>query len=445
MSLINDMLRDLEQRRKQEAQQEQLSAPAAVNRKAAKKRPALILATLMVALMVLLVAGWSYYLPKEPVTPLKVTASAVHDEAIKAPALTTVVPALVVESDPLTTASPLLTAMSLVDDAQQLQLELTFNLLPVGVEVRSLPEEGRVLIRLPATQLKQGVVVPRPQRENISTISLVPTSAGLDLIVGLVAGQQIATSQHFDQAGSRLVIGLDFPPSRPVEVIAGPEVKTETPPVAGQSVKVVQSTSVTSPAPTLVRTQLLPETDEQLYQRGLQQVRQGDLRAARGSFASALRASPEHLPARLELIGVLQRLADEQEALRLIQEGLQLLPDQLELRKLFAHYLLYQQRHHDALAQLEQLPLPVVAADPDYHALRAAIYQELGDYPQAAQLYAQLLEQRPRESLWWLGLAIALEQQGLSGGARDAYRTALDVSGLRPDLERFVRERLQRL
>lgn len=445
MSLINDMLRDLEQRRKQEVQQEQISTPAAVNRKTAKKRPALLLGTLVVVLTVLLVAGRAYYLPKETATPLKVAAFVAHDETLKAPVLATVAPVLVMESAPLTTASPLLTAMSLVKSAQQLQLELTFDLLPAGVEIRSLPEESRVLIRLPATELKQGVIVPRPQHEDISNISLVPTSSGLDLIVALAPGQQTATSQHFDQHGSRLVIGFDFSPNRPVEVLADHEVKTATPTVAGQTVKVAQPTSVMPPTPTLVRTQLLPETDEQLYQRGLQQVRRGDLRAARGSFAGALRASPEHLPARLELIGVLQRLADEQEALRLIQEGLELLPTQPELRKLFAHHLLYQQRHQDALAQLEQIPVPVVAADPDYHALRAAIYQELGDYPQAAQLYAQLLEQRPRESLWWLGLAIALEQQGLSGGARDAYRTALDVSGLRPDLERFVRERLQHL
>lgn len=451
MSLINDMLRDLEQRRKQEAQQKPLSSSVAVNRKSVKKRPPLIPGTLVVLMMVMLVAGWTYYLPKESVSPLKVAASAVHDGAIEAPPSTTVTPALVLGSEPLTSASPLLMAVNLVDDAQQVQLELTFNLFPAGVEIRSLPEEGRVLIRLPATQLKQGVVVPQPQRDNISKISMVPTSAGLDLIIALVAGQHVATSQHFDQHRAKLVIGLDFPPLPSVEVLADSEVKIETTSAAlppAPEVKPNVGPALT-PAATLtqplVRTQRLPETDEQLYQLGLQQLRQGDLRAAQENFAGALRTNPEHLTARLELIGVLQRRADEQSALRLIQEGLQLQPAQPELRKLFAHHLLYQQRHHEALAQLEQVPIPVVGADPDYHALRAAIYQELGDYPRAALLYAQLLEQRPREHLWWLGLAIALEQQGMSSGARDAYRTALEGSGLRPDLERFVHERLQHL
>jgi len=451
MSLINDMLRDLEQRRQQEEQQGPVSAPTPVNRKPVGQRLTLTVGVLSLLLMMLLVAGWAYYLPKS-MTPAAELAATGSEEALNLLPVEIATPETPAQKgEPAVQSQPLLTSVSLVEDARQLQLELAFDSLPARAEIRSLPQEGQLLIRLSDTHLQQSLMIPQPKHERIRNISLVPTSAGLDLIVAVAAGQQIATSQRLDAHASMLYIGLEFP----IETISvvkpavnGREEAT-TPVVVEPVVPVATpkpaATVNSAVSPTVIRTQPQAETDEQLYQRGLQQVRQGNLRAAQENLSAALRMNPEFLPARLELIGVLQQLADEQQALRVIQDGLTLHPGQPELRKLVAHSLLSLQQHQSALTQLETDPVPAVAADPDYHALRAAIYQELGEYAQAAELYARLLEQRPRESLWWLGLAIALEQQGLATGARDAYRTALDVSGLRPDLERFVQERLQQL
>ncbi len=454
MSLINDMLRDLEQRRKQEAQQGPVSAPTPVNRKPVGQRLMLTVGALALLLLLLLAAGWAYYLPK-PFTPdveVAKVAPTDSEEALNLLPLeitTPATPALKVE--PVALIHPLLTSVNLVEDDLKLQLELAFDQLPARAEIRSRPQEGQVLIRLPDTYLQQSLVIPQPQNDQIRNISLVPTSAGLDLIVTVAAGQQIATSQRLEPLASMLYIGLEFP----VEIISAVDTDTEVTDKAPITAVAEPVMAVAPPnpaaaitqvvSPTLIRSQPLVETDEQLYQRGLQQVRQGDRHAARENLSAALRMNPELLPARLELIGVLQQLAEESQALRVIQDGLRLNPGQPELRKLVAHSLLSLQQHQAALTQLDADPVPAVAADPDYHALRAAIYQEVGEYAQAAQLYARLLEQRPREPLWWLGLAIALEQQGLATGARDAYRTALDVSGLRPDLERFVQERLQQL
>jgi len=448
MSLINDMLRDLEQRREQDKHQEPVSSPAAVVKKISRQKKILVAGVLMLLVVTLLVVGRAYYLPRKAAPSLSLVAVA---DLPAAPTGTLPVELKTPTSVPLPAINPLLTAMSLIEEGQQLQLELTFDHLPDHAEIRSMPREGRILIRLPETHLQQGLVIPQPRHEQISNISLMPTSAGLDLVVAVAPGQQIPTSQRLDSSGSRLFVGLEFPltTSVPDEVPADP-IAGSVQAVAALPSETVATTTVASVSPqpvlpTLVRTPPLPETGEQLYQRGLFQLRQGHLRAAQGHLAAALRINPELLTARLELIGVLQQQAEGQQAFQVIQEGLQLHPAQPELRKLVAHYLLYQQRHQEALTQLEIPPVPAVAADPDYHALRAAIYQEFGDYARSAQLYAQLLEQRSAEPLWWLGLAIALEQQGLAGGARDAYRTALDVSGLRPDLEQFVRERLQYL
>ncbi|MBD1401416.1 tetratricopeptide repeat protein [Pelovirga terrestris] len=451
MSLINDMLRDLEQRRKQEPQQGAAAAPTPVHSRPGKHRLMPVLGALGLLLMLLLVAGWSYYLPRPVAPDVNLAAAGLQEELNPSPLEPAALETSILKSDPAPLIHPLLTSVNLVQEDQRLQLELTFNPLPAHAEIRALPQQGQVLIRLPETQLQSGLVVPQPQHDLIRHISLMPTAAGLDVIVAVAAEQPIATSQRLDPLASMLFIGLELPGTTPAAVEAGAEVIIRTPvtvsalPVA--SVATPNSTPAVSPlvSPAPIRTQPLAETDQQLYQRGLQQVREGNLGAARDNLTTALHLNPELLVARLELIGVLQRLADEQQALRVIEEGLTFHPAQSELRKLIAHYLLSLQQYQPALTRLEADPLPALAADPDYHALRAVIYQELGEYSRSAQLYARLLEQRPRESLWWLGLAIALEQQGLATGARDAYRTALDVSGLRPDLEKFVRERLQYL
>lgn len=450
MSLINDMLRDLEQRRKQEPQQGTASAPTPVSSRPRNQRLILALGALGL-LLLLLVAGWVYYQPT-PVAPDANLAPAGLQEELTPLLLEPAASATsTLKSDPAALVHPLLTSASLVQEDQRLQLELTFDQLPTHAEIRSLPQQGQVLIRLPDTHLQPGLVIPQPQHEQINHISLMPTTAGLDVVIAVAAEQQIATSQRLDPLASKLFIGLDFPVATPAAAKIGAEVTGSAPttavvlpdPPVTTPDPVAKVSSAVSPAP--IRTQSLAETDEQLYQRGLRQVRQGHLGAARDNLSAALHLNPELLVARLELIGVLQRLADEQHRLAVIEEGLTLHPAQPELRKLIAHYLLSLQQYQGALTRLEADPVPAFAADPDYHALRAAIYQELGEYPRSGQLYARLLEQRPRESLWWLGLAIALEQQGLVTGARDAYRTALDVSGLRPDLEKFVRERLQYL
>jgi len=84
-----------------------------------------------------------------------------------------------------------------------------------------------------------------------------------------------------------------------------------------------------------------------------------------------------------------------------------------------------------------------VNEDQEYHALLAAVLQETGQYAAAAESYASLLRVNSRQPLWWLGRGIALEQSGKPDQARDAYRRALAIQGLRQDLQDYVRGRLQ--
>lgn len=196
------------------------------------------------------------------------------------------------------------------------------------------------------------------------------------------------------------------------------------------------------PPPVVRRSEPQLPADQVSYQRGLKDLQRGDVGSALSYFQEALRLNPDLLSARLQLISVLEQRAPEDVA-GVLRAGLARQPEQPLLRKLYAQQLLQQQRPEEAVALLQHAPQPAVDADAEYHALLAALLQEIRDYEAAAKLYVRLLQFRPQEALWWLGLGICLEQQGASAQARQAYQSALAVSGLRPDLERYVRSRLQ--
>ncbi|MBT8144442.1 MAG: tetratricopeptide repeat protein, partial [Gammaproteobacteria bacterium] len=92
-----------------------------------------------------------------------------------------------------------------------------------------------------------------------------------------------------------------------------------------------------------------------------------------------------------------------------------------------------QQYRHNAAANLE------------FQALLAAVFERTGDYPAAFDRYGYLVTQRPQQGAWWVGLAISSEALGRRGDARAAYQTARSVENLDPALARYASERLAQL
>ena len=128
-----------------------------------------------------------------------------------------------------------------------------------------------------------------------------------------------------------------------------------------------------------------------------------------------------------------------------VQQGLSLAPGNPDLRKIYARLLLDDRRQNEAINLLKTKPVPSVVQDLEYHALLAALYQESGQFNVASSVYAQLLQVRPQEALWWMGMAISLEQSGNSDSARNAYQKAVSLAGLSPDLQNYIHGRLRAL
>lgn len=78
---------------------------------------------------------------------------------------------------------------------------------------------------------------------------------------------------------------------------------------------------------------------------------------------------------------------------------------------------------------------PALASNTDYHAVLAAVEQQLKHFADASLRYQQLLIVDQTQSSWWLGLALSLEGQHRNADALAAYRRAISLNSL-PDAAR---------
>jgi len=89
--------------------------------------------------------------------------------------------------------------------------------------------------------------------------------------------------------------------------------------------------------------------------------------------------------------------------------------------------------------------VPAVSEQPEYRVTLATLLQQQGQGQEAAAHWAELIAWNDSRAPWWVGLAIALEDQGETRGATRAYQQAVALPGLPPSLADYVQRRLQSL
>lgn len=98
-----------------------------------------------------------------------------------------------------------------------------------------------------------------------------------------------------------------------------------------------------------------------------------------------------------------------------------------------------------ALARLESNYSAALEQDETYRALMASLYQRTNRSPEAEAHYRRLLETFGAKAHYWLGLALALDRQEEFSSAITAYRQALQARDLSAEVQRFIQTRLQQL
>jgi tetratricopeptide (TPR) repeat protein len=132
---------------------------------------------------------------------------------------------------------------------------------------------------------------------------------------------------------------------------------------------------------------------------------------AEGWFKRTLKRAADFEQALAKLIEVYVRLEDKSKLLRAYADYLKAYPDNLELRKSYAHQLYDQGIYAKACTQLEMI-LPREPKNTDFRIMLAHSYRQTAKYPEAILLYRELLLESPKELDLVKPLVICMERSG---------------------------------
>lgn len=183
------------------------------------------------------------------------------------------------------------------------------------------------------------------------------------------------------------------------------------------------------------------ERAENAYRQGMAWQQQGRLENALESYRNALDAQADHVAARQALVTLLLQLHRADEAEDVLTRGMALpssaLPSLLTLGRLRVD-------RDDAAAALQLLleHADIGARSAEYEGFLATLLNRAGHHDEATEHYRRATRLAPRDARWWAGLGIALEAQGQSAMAREAYVRARDLPGLPDELAKHVEQRL---
>lgn len=398
MSLVNDMLRDLDARRR-EVPARGLGAeklvPAGERTTKSGSRRIIALAALLLVVLVVLVAA--YLLTTEQNTgqlalPVTQNAMQMTDEAVGVVGGTATGGV-----DPLTAYSNNLPS----SDISQLEARL-----------RQLEAQNQALLQAQA----QADAAARAEQQ-----------AQLEQMGG-ARQQQIAADTQINREWADAPA---LPADTPVETQSRSPSEDSALPASQQS------------ASTRVARELsFYDRDRQEVQTALQQWASGQQLTALQTLDAFAFENPQAHYSRETLIKLLIQMGETERAMQAAELGLAIQPGSITYRKLKARLLLAANTPLEAV-DLLTFAAPAVASDTEYHDLLASAYLASRQYEGSVVSYQALLQQDSNEARWWYGLAASLDALGRSADAMTAYEQALKLPSLSESLRQASMQRVQ--
>jgi MSHA biogenesis protein MshN len=252
-------------------------------------------------------------------------------------------------------------------------------------------------------------------------------------------------------------------PSQPLAPSAEPLKPVVVAPPAVSAPAPVVSTRPTNPAPAIVA--MLPESkgqaapvNPQINKRTQeftpQQVAENDFREATNlmnqgrlpeaelRFKRILQNNSAHAGARQALFGLLIEARKKGEAEQLLQDGLAFDPNQAGFAMALSS-LQYERGDVAGAIDTMQKFKPAAQASPDYLARLAGLLQRQSRHKEAVDNYQAALRLAPGSGVWWMGLGISLQASNRNAEAQDAFRRAGSSNSLTPELQSFVDQRMK--
>lgn len=173
-------------------------------------------------------------------------------------------------------------------------------------------------------------------------------------------------------------------------------------------------------------------------------IQQAKINKAKQLLRQALVLDPSYVQARQTLATILLRQQAYDEAIEILELGRTQHPEHITFTLLLAR--IYTERGQDPLAvELLEGLQPEVVPNREYYALLAALYQRSAKYKDAADVYKKLLVGFPSNAIWWMGLGLSLQSLQQNKDALEAYNKSLQTQGLTAELRRFIKTRISQL
>lgn len=184
------------------------------------------------------------------------------------------------------------------------------------------------------------------------------------------------------------------------------------------------------------------ERAESEYRKAIAALNQGRLDDAVDGLRSALRDDSLHVGARQLLVRLLLEAKRSDDAAQVLQDGLQGQPAQLGWAMTLARLQVDRGDLAGAWQTLD-FSLPAAGNNADYQGFAGHVLQRLGRSREAAAHYLNAARLAPGDGRWWLGLGLALEAEGRSGEAREAFLRAKQSGNLGSALGALVEQKLR--
>ena len=131
-------------------------------------------------------------------------------------------------------------------------------------------------------------------------------------------------------------------------------------------------------------------------------------------------------------------------AYNLVESGLGLAPNHAGYKKVKARILIADGQAAEAVELLSRRA-PSVAEDREYHEILATAQLTNRDFEGALISYTGLVSEDQSQGRWWYGFAASQDSLGNPGAARQGYSQAIQKPNLSPNLRRRSQERLAAL
>ncbi|QDG70411.1 tetratricopeptide repeat protein [Janthinobacterium tructae] len=283
---------------------------------------------------------------------------------------------------------------------------------PVLVSVAGTPVAAPLPVPAPAPAAAP-VAVPAP----VATAPVAPEPM-------LQAGETVAPAKVHAAEMRRIT-------QQPARPAVAPVVKTPAP---AASERILDGKQVTP-----------QQRVENEYRRALGQLQDGRVSEALAGLQQTLQLDPRHQGARETLVRLLLEAQRPDDAARQLQLSLALDPKQPAQAMMLARLQLDKANGGAAALDTLMRSLPHAADNGDYRAFLAAVLQREQRYREAAEQYQLALQTAPDNSVWWMGLGIALQADNHPAQARQAFERAKGLQTLSPQLQAFVERKLVQL